>query len=54
MIEQDAAARKQVVGFAVVHGDPVGVNFGATIRTARIKRSRLPLWNVLHIAEHFA
>ena len=37
MVEQDAVAGVDAIGFAVVDGDPVGVELGYGIRAARIE-----------------
>ena len=39
-----------VVGFAVVHHDPVGVLLGHTVRRARIEGRLLRLGNLSHLA----
>ena len=52
MIEQNAAARVHVVGFAEVHRDPVRINLGASIRTARVKRRQFSLGRLAHLTEH--
>ncbi len=48
MVEQNAVTGVDAVGFAVVNGDPVGVQFGDGIRRARIERRGLFLRNFLH------
>ncbi|EXI76370.1 MAG: hypothetical protein AW07_00315 [Candidatus Accumulibacter sp. SK-11] len=53
VIEEDAVAGIDAVGFAVVDGDPVGVELGDRIRTARVERRRLLLRNFLDEAVEF-
>ena len=48
MVEQDAVAGIDAVGFAVIDGDPVGVELGYRIGTARIKRGGFLLRSLLH------
>ncbi|MNF78047.1 hypothetical protein D3C84_602090 [compost metagenome] len=53
MIEQDAAAGMQVETLAVVHGDPVAIELGDTVRAARIERGIFVLLFGLDQAKHF-
>ena len=43
VIEQNAVAGEKAVGFAVVDGDPVGIELGDPVGRARIERSSLGL-----------
>ena len=43
MIEQNAVAGIDSVGFPIIDGDPVGIEFGNRIGRARVKRRRLRL-----------
>ena len=52
MVEQDAAAAKDAVGLTVVDGNPVRVQLGNAVGTARIERRVLLLRHGLHLAEH--
>ena len=52
VIEQNAAARMHVVGFAEVHRDPVRINLSASIGTAWIKRRLFRLRCFPHLAKH--
>ncbi len=54
MVEQDAVAGVHAIGFAVVDGDPVGVELGAGVGTARVERGGFFLRGFLHEAEQFA
>ena len=54
VVEQNAVARKQTIGFTVIDGDPVRVHFRAPIWTTRVKRRSFRLRNFLHFAEYFA
>ena len=54
MVEEDAVASKDIVGFPVVDRDPVGVDLGDTVRTAGIERGGFFLGNFLDLAEHLA
>ena len=51
MVEQDAVARIDPVGLAIVHGNPVGVQLGAGIGRARVERRGLLLRYLLDFAE---
>src|SRR3981081_2246512 len=53
MVEEDAAARIQAVGLAIVHADPVSVEFGDAVGGAWIKWGGFALWSLLRFAEHF-
>ena len=48
VVEQNAVTGVHAVGFTVVHGDPVGVQFCYRIRRARVERRGLFLWDFLH------
>ena len=48
MIEQDAIRREYTVSFAIVYGDPVGVQLCRSVGRARIKRRALALGNFLN------
>jgi len=39
MIEEDPITGKKIVGLAVIDGEPVGVDFGASIGAAGVERS---------------
>ena len=52
VVEQNAAAAKNVVALAVVHRHPVGIQLGHTIGAARVERGRFLLRNRLHLAKH--
>src|SRR5581483_1817477 len=45
-----AVGRVESVGLAVVHGDPIGIELGRSVRATRIKRRALGLRNFLHFA----
>src|SRR6266446_4019440 len=47
VIEQDPITGIDAIGFAVVDGDPVGVELGDGVGRARIKRSGFRLWRFL-------
>ncbi len=53
MIEQNAAAAKDLIRLAVIDGHPVCIQLGHTVRAARIKRRIFHLRHRLHLAEHF-
>src|ERR1700722_379394 len=53
MVEKDPATGKHPVCLTVIHGNPVTVNLGGTVRRARIERGRLALRNLLDLTEHF-
>ncbi|MNT42700.1 hypothetical protein D3C72_1791300 [compost metagenome] len=53
VIEQDAAAGMQVETLAVVHGDPVAIKLGDTVRAARIEGGIFVLLFGLDQAKHF-
>ena len=38
MIKQNAIAGIDAIGFAIIDGDPIGIQFSHGIRAARIKR----------------
>src|SRR6266853_5667027 len=46
VIEENAIAGINTVCLAVVHGNPMRVKLCRGIRTARVKRRRLPLWHL--------
>ena len=50
VVEEDAVGGVHVVGFAVVHHDPVGVLLGHPVRRARIEGRLLRLRNLSHLA----
>src|SRR5580704_1118857 len=50
VIEQNAVRGMHAVGFAIVHGDPVRVEFCRRIGRARIKRRRFLLRRLLRLA----
>ena len=53
MVEQDAVGGKHAVGFAVIHRDPVAVEFGDAVGRARIERRGFLLRHFLHQAIQF-
>jgi hypothetical protein len=54
VVEQDAVAGIHAIGFAVVDGDPVGVELGAGVGAARVERGGFLLRDFLYQAEQFA
>ena len=50
VVEQNAVTGIHAVGFTVVHGDPVGVQFCDRIRRTWVERRGLFLWDFLHQA----
>ena len=52
VIEQNSAARKCVKALAIVHGHPVGIEFGHAVRASRIKRCTLRLDGFLNLSKH--
>src|SRR5580692_2390437 len=50
VVEQNAVRGVHAVGFAIVHGDPVGVEFCRRIGRARMKRRRFLLRRLLRLA----
>jgi len=54
VVEQDAVAGVHSVGFAVVDGDPVGVDLGRAVGAARVEGGGFLLRNFPHLAKHFA
>ncbi len=54
VIEQYARAGKEVVALAVVDGNPVPVDLGHPVGTARIERGQLGLRRLAHMPEHLA
>jgi hypothetical protein len=53
MIEQNAVAGKNAIGLAIVHHDPVSIQFGAGIWRPWIKRGFFGLRNVLNQSIQF-
>ncbi|GCL78222.1 hypothetical protein ExPCM14_04028 [Escherichia coli] len=53
MVEENTVTGVHAVGFAVVNGDPVGVQFGDRIRRAWVERRGLFLRNFLHQTVQF-
>ncbi len=53
VIEKDAVAGIDAVGFTVIHGDPVGIKLGYGIGAAGIERRSLLLRSFLHQAIKF-
>ena len=54
VVEKNARARKQSVALAVIDREPVAVQLGYSVRTARIKLRLLVLNRLADHAEHFA
>ena len=54
VVEQDAIASIDAVGLAVVNGNPVGVELGHRVGTARVKGCGFLLWDFLHQTVEFA
>src|SRR5665213_35863 len=54
MVKQNSIGSVYAVGFPIVDGDPMGKNFGASIRAAWIKWGYLRLRHLLDQAEHLA
>ena len=54
VVEQDAVAGKEVVGFAVVDGDPIGVELGDPVRAAGVEGCVFVLGHLLRFAVEFA
>ncbi len=52
VVEQDPV-RMNAVGFAIVYGDPIGVDLGRGVSRARIKQRRLVLRNSLRLPVQF-
>ncbi len=52
VIEQDAGAGEEAVGFAIVDDAPMAEQLGHAIRAPRIERRRLVLRHLLRLAEH--
>ncbi len=50
MVEQDSVRGVDAIGLTVIHRDPVAVEFGDTVRRARIERRGLLLRDLLHKA----
>ncbi len=50
VIEQDAVGSVQAIGFAIIDGDPIGVEFGRRVRRARVKRRRFVLRSLSRLA----
>ena len=53
MVEQDAVAGINAIGFAVVDRDPVGVHLGHRIRTSGVERGGFLLRSFLHQTVEF-
>ncbi|CTT57508.1 Uncharacterised protein [Escherichia coli] len=53
MVEENTVTGIHAVGFAVVNGDPVGVQFGDRIRRSRVERRGFFLRNFLHQTVQF-
>jgi hypothetical protein len=52
MIEQDTVRSVHIIGFAIIDGDPIGVELCRSIRRTRIKRRGLALRHFLrHVVE---
>jgi len=49
VVEQDAVACEHAVGFAVVYGDPVGVQLGCPIWASRVEGCGLALRDLLYL-----
>src|SRR5581483_12195868 len=47
VVEEDAAGSVEAVAFTIVHGDPVAVDLGDSIRAAWVERGGFPLWHFL-------
>src|SRR5690348_16938059 len=54
MVEEYAVAGVQAVGLSIVDGNPIGIDFGGAIGTARIKRRGFALRHFENLPEHFA
>ncbi|MNT42008.1 hypothetical protein D3C72_1784050 [compost metagenome] len=52
MVEEDARGGEHVVGFAVVHRDPVAVELGDAVGAAGVEGRRFDLGHGLDLAEH--
>ena len=50
VVEEDAVAGVDAVGFAIVHRDPVGVELGRRVGTARVEGRGLLLRRLPHLA----
>src|SRR5262249_49742580 len=50
VVEEDAVGTEYAIGFAIVHGDPIGIEFGGRIGRAGIKRRRLALRHLPYLA----
>ena len=50
VVEEDAVAGEEPVGFAVVHGDPVAIELGHPVGRARVEGRGLGLGGFLHLA----
>ena len=48
MVEQNAVAGIHAIGLAVIHRDPVGIELGHSVGTARIEGRGFLLGNFLH------
>jgi len=54
VIEEDAVAGVEAVGFAVIDGDPIGVDLGAGVGAAGVEGGDFGLGHFADSAEHFA
>ena len=54
VVEQDAVAGVEAVGFAVVDGDPVGVDLGGAVGAARVEGRGFRLGDFPDLAVHLA
>ena len=52
MVEQNPRTSEKVVAFPVIYRDPVTVDFGDSIRAARVERGGFRLGHFLHLAKH--
>ena len=53
MVKQNSRAGPHVIALAIVHGDVMAKNFGATIRRTRVERCEFGLRNLADFAKHF-
>ena len=47
VVEEDPVAGVHPVGFTIVDGDPVAIEFGDSVRRAGVERGGLSLWGLL-------
>ena len=52
MVEEDSQTAEQSITLSVVHCHPMSIDFGRSLRTARIERSSLILGRLLNFTEH--